>query len=311
LYHYIPIWIPIEEKTFLIPAVLSGMYLGEIVGFSLSGVLVGSDITIADKFYGGWPSVFYVFGLVGLLWFPLWAYLAYESPEKHPSITKDELLLIRKGKNLGSLRQYEHLDSLIDSDSKNISSDQTTLVRNVLHGADGENEVDEESPHALTQKGGGYASLSNQEEGGGRERTVSQISDDGHRVEIATRTPWKVFFTHPVSLTLFLNSWTAGWIGFTLLSEMPSYLTDVLGFNLESAGILSVFPFLALFISSLSFGKFFNYLQLHYGWRVHTVRHVAQYISIAGSSLSLIICAYLTDKYIAYCFMILSLVSAL
>eukprot|EP01034_Spumella_vulgaris_P021316 gene21316-27346_t len=306
VYHYIPIWIPIDEKTFMIPAVLSGMYLGEIIGFSLSGVLVGSDITIGDKFYGGWPSVFYVFGLVGLVWFPFWAYLAYESPEKHPTITKEELLLLRKGKHLGSLREYEHLDGLIDH-KQEISSDNATIVQNVLHGSDnGENDVDEENPHVLTQKGGGYASLLDQQERSDQ-RTVSQISDDGHRAEVAARTPWATFFTHPVSLTLFLNSWTAGWIGFTLLSEMPSYLTDVLGFNLESAGILSVFPFLALFISSLLFGKFFNYLQLHYGWKVRTVRHTAQYISIAGSSLSLLICAYLTDKYVAYCFMILSL----
>lgn len=98
VYHYIPVWIPIDEKTFLIPAILSGMYMGEIIGFSLSGVLVASDITISGKFYGGWPSVFYVFGIVGVVWFPFWAYLAHESPDRHPKITKEELLLIKKGK---------------------------------------------------------------------------------------------------------------------------------------------------------------------------------------------------------------------
>ncbi len=97
VYHYIPIWIPLDEKTFMIPSILSGMYLGEIVGFSLSGVLVGSDITLSGQFYGGWPSVFYVFGLVGILWFPIWAYFACETPEKCSGITREELRTIRKG----------------------------------------------------------------------------------------------------------------------------------------------------------------------------------------------------------------------
>ena len=58
-----------------------------------------------------------------------------------------------------------------------------------------------------------------------------------------------------------------GWVGFTLLSEMPTYLTDVLGFNLESAGILCVFPYLALLISTLFFGRMFETLERDYQWK--------------------------------------------
>lgn len=41
--------------------------------------------------------------------------------------------------------------------------------------------------------------------------------------------PWRAMFTHPTTLTLFLNNWTFGWIGYMVLTELPSYLTDVLG----------------------------------------------------------------------------------
>ncbi len=99
VYHFIPVWIPLAEKTLMIPVVLSGMYLGEIIGFSLSGILVESDIMIGGKFYGGWSSVFYLFGAMGIVWFPYWAYMSYESPEKHPHITAEELLIINKGSN--------------------------------------------------------------------------------------------------------------------------------------------------------------------------------------------------------------------
>ena len=89
LYHFFPIWIPSDEKTFLIPAIISGLYLGPVVGLSLSGVIVASSWK--------WPAVFYLFGTVGLLWFPLYALMVHESPEVHPHITAEELRLIQTG----------------------------------------------------------------------------------------------------------------------------------------------------------------------------------------------------------------------
>ena len=96
-FYFFPIWVPLAEKTFMIPFIVSGMYVGEIIGFSLSGALAGSSIYIGGDFYGGWPSIFYVFGLSGILWFPLWIYAAHESPAVHPYITQEEVLLINRG----------------------------------------------------------------------------------------------------------------------------------------------------------------------------------------------------------------------
>jgi MFS family permease len=38
-YHFYPEWVPLDEKTIMITIVGSGMYLGEIVSFSISGWL--------------------------------------------------------------------------------------------------------------------------------------------------------------------------------------------------------------------------------------------------------------------------------
>ena len=97
-----------------------------------------------------------------------------------------------------------------------------------------------------------------------------------------------------------------GWIGFTLLSEMPSYLTDILGFDLESAGILCVFPYAALFVSTLSFARLFDYLQREKQWQVKHVRRAAMFIAYMGSATGLVICGFLDDKYAAYTFMIIT-----
>lgn len=91
---------------------------------------------------------------------------------------------------------------------------------------------------------------------------------------------------------------------------MPSFFTDILGFDLESAGILCVFPYLALFISSLTFGFAFEYLQNHRNWSVDNVRQWAEYICFVGSTGGLIICGFMENKYAAYVFMILTQVRA-
>lgn len=82
----------------MIPSIVSGMYMGEIIGFSIAGVLVESTIQVAGSNLGGWPSVFYCFGTLGIVWFPFFAIRAYESPAVHPKITLDEILLINEGK---------------------------------------------------------------------------------------------------------------------------------------------------------------------------------------------------------------------
>ncbi len=57
-YHFFPKWIPLSEKTIMVSTVGSGIYFGEIIGFSLSGFLVDTDssLSIEGLHVGGWPS---------------------------------------------------------------------------------------------------------------------------------------------------------------------------------------------------------------------------------------------------------------
>jgi hypothetical protein len=228
IFYYFPIWVPIDEKTLMIPAIGSGMYMGEIIGFSLSGMLVESDLSIAGWYFGGWQSVFYVFGLLGVVWFPYWALFAYDSPEKHPYMTEEELRLINQGKQYTSVRQFER--EAIDIDSKR----EPLLFNAISVDRDGERERDRERErerdaenplHGETDENHGSRShsrtLSHTSEGlfgvvsekvmvekitEEQNRTVSMISEEG-REDAAARIPWSAFFTNKVSLTLFANSW--------------------------------------------------------------------------------------------------------
>lgn len=346
VYQFIPVWIPLEEKTLMVPFIYSGSYIGNIIGFSVSGLLLGVDILISNKQYGRWHAAFYIFSLLSFAWFPLWMYASYETPEDHPKMTKAELLLINEGKHFHSYESEEKLRGVsikfTENDEINEKDDSaapsqvyTSLdiapnadVESVqigvsLDGKDGDHDESEayDEFHSepilmehvahnmistLSSKKARIDGRSNKHPAHKVPTKLRIVAEKKLKKEFAEHTPWRAFFTHPVALAMYLNSWTSGWIAFTLMSYMPSYLSQVLGFNIESSGILCVFPYIALFISALSFGAIFEYLHTDYNWSIDTIRKAAQTFAYLGSSVSLIICVFLGDKYAGYAFMIIT-----
>ena len=144
--------------------VYSGAQAGTVLSLPISGFL-------CEAF--GWPSVFYVFGLLGLVWWVGWCYLVYDSPRAHPRISSSE-------------RRY-----ILNSLASSKSSSSTTPV------------------------------------------------------------PWqKVFSSGPVWALVMVH--VAQNYGFyTLLTELPTYMHNVLHFNIRSNAMVSALPYLAMLIVSL------------------------------------------------------------
>ncbi|XP_003743735.1 sialin [Galendromus occidentalis] len=84
-------WIPKSERCTAITCVHQGGFMGVVIGMLVSGKLAASD------FLGGWPSVFYLFGGVTIVWFVLWVLLTSDKPEDHRFITGREIEKIRNG----------------------------------------------------------------------------------------------------------------------------------------------------------------------------------------------------------------------
>merc|ERR550534_830784 len=157
-------WIPPNERSRMAGIVYSGAQAGTVLSLPISGFL-------CEAF--GWPSVFYVFGLLGLVWWVGWCYLVYDSPQTHPRISSSE-------------RRYI-LNSL--ASSKSCSSTMPV--------------------------------------------------------------PWrKVFSSGPVWALVVVH--VAQNYGFyTLLTELPTYMHNVLHFNMKSNAMLSALPYLAMLVVSL------------------------------------------------------------
>ncbi|XP_047985933.1 vesicular glutamate transporter 1 isoform X2 [Leguminivora glycinivorella] len=79
-------WAPSEERARLATFAFSGSYAGTVVSMPLCSLLAH---------YTGWPGIFYVFGIMGLVWTTVWWLVVKESPEKDPRISPAELKYIQ------------------------------------------------------------------------------------------------------------------------------------------------------------------------------------------------------------------------
>ncbi|KYN19927.1 Putative inorganic phosphate cotransporter [Trachymyrmex cornetzi] len=77
-------WIPPNERSRMGAFVYAGAQFGTIISMPLSGLLADWQLV------GGWPSIFYVFGIIGTIWCIAFLIWVYEDPEQHPSIAEDE-----------------------------------------------------------------------------------------------------------------------------------------------------------------------------------------------------------------------------
>ncbi|CAG7834709.1 unnamed protein product [Allacma fusca] len=81
-------WVPPNERSLFSSLAFGGVYFGTAI------MLVGSGYLIHENVWGGWPSVFYVSGIVTIVWFVFWCLLVHSTPSEHPRIGRKELLYI-------------------------------------------------------------------------------------------------------------------------------------------------------------------------------------------------------------------------
>ena len=83
-------WTPLNQRSRFATLVMSGAPLGNVFGLAISGWL-------ATQF--GWQSIFYVFGLLGVVWAVAWIPWTCNDPQQHPRITQAELDLLEQGRS--------------------------------------------------------------------------------------------------------------------------------------------------------------------------------------------------------------------
>lgn len=74
-------WVPLPERSRTVAFIAAGAQFGTVASFPISSTLSANL---------GWPSVFYFFGAMGLIWFAFWYFLVFSSPRSHPRISPSE-----------------------------------------------------------------------------------------------------------------------------------------------------------------------------------------------------------------------------
>jgi len=77
-------WSAPNYRSLVVVVIFVGIDLGVAVGMVLTGVLCDYG------FAGGWPSAFYVFGVLGCVYSVAWFLLCHNSPSDHPRISTVE-----------------------------------------------------------------------------------------------------------------------------------------------------------------------------------------------------------------------------
>jgi len=181
-------WSTPRNRSVIVTITFVGGVVGVIVGMLVSGVLCEYG------FAGGWPSVFYVFGVVGCLWSGAWFSFIYDSPAVHPRISTAEL------------KYWER------------TTGKTDLV--------------ERPP-----------------------------------------TPWRQLLTSIPVWALAAAFFANDWGFFSLVSCIPLFMHDVLGFDIAKNGILSAIPFFAA-LSVIPLGWFADWLRSPGRMTTNVVRKV-------------------------------------
>ncbi|KAG8293844.1 hypothetical protein J6590_007510 [Homalodisca vitripennis] len=105
MYAIVGQWIPSSERSRFMSS-FQGLSCGIGLTYPLAGYLIA---------YSGWRSVFYTTGSIGVVWCIFWYFFAFDAPQKHPRISKQELEYIEA--NISSAVQSDHASAVIAASS--------------------------------------------------------------------------------------------------------------------------------------------------------------------------------------------------
>ncbi|XP_078310380.1 putative transporter slc-17.2 [Crassostrea virginica] len=156
-------WAPPLERSKLTAFTYAGAQAGIVMIFPIASLLCKYG------FAGGWPSIFYISGILSSVWVVLWMLLTSDTPEEHSRISPVEKLYIRQ-----CLQKTAHKE------------------------------------------------------------------EPGKKLNV----PWKSIFTSMPVYAIVVSNIACDWGGYTLLTNIPTYMNEVLKLDITSNGLYSALPYI-------------------------------------------------------------------
>ncbi|XP_050560947.1 putative inorganic phosphate cotransporter [Spodoptera frugiperda] len=104
--------------------------------------------------------------------------------------------------------------------------------------------------------------------------------------------PWKALLRSVPLWALIIAGIGHDWGYFTMITDLPKYMTDVLKFNIKSTGILSALPYVAMWVASFFFGLLCDFCVKRGYHSITTARKVYTTIAATGPGICIIMASY-------------------
>ncbi|XP_031352877.1 putative inorganic phosphate cotransporter isoform X2 [Photinus pyralis] len=102
-------------------------------------------------------------------------------------------------------------------------------------------------------------------------------------------TPWKAIFTSLPVWAILATHCAQNWGFWTLLTEMPTYMKNVLNFDIKANGLLSACPYFTMWVMSFIFSGFTDYIINKDCVSIGTGRKIANSIGLYIPAAALIL----------------------
>ncbi|XP_063825999.1 putative inorganic phosphate cotransporter [Ostrinia nubilalis] len=123
-------------------------------------------------------------------------------------------------------------------------------------------------------------------------------------------TPWKKMWTSMPFISLIIANCAQNWGLWTLMTLMPSYLSQVQGVSIRSNGLMSAIPYFAIFIVGFVFGYIADVVVRNKWCSITTTRKIFNTVGFFGPGFALIGLSY-SPADVAIAVILLTLVMSL
>uniref|UniRef100_A0A3Q0S000 Sialin n=1 Tax=Amphilophus citrinellus TaxID=61819 RepID=A0A3Q0S000_AMPCI len=114
----------------------------------------------------------------------------------------------------------------------------------------------------------------------------------------ASNIPWRAIVTSTPLLAIVVAHFSYNWTFYTLLTLLPTYMNDILGFSIQQNGFLSALPYMGCAVVAVLSGQIADYLRETCKYRTVVVRKAFSLIGMIGPAVFLVAAGFIGCNYI-------------
>ena len=276
-------WLPERERSVLLPIMFIGSNMGSVSTYIMSSYLISSG--------NGWPSVFYLSGLICTIVTVLFYVFGSDQPEDNWLITDEEVEFIKLNvanqtslsnslNDFANSKQANGEDDATDCNEKDKSNSLSKRLQSdylPFRRRSNTIVIETAAPFANKSK---HENNSDEDE----EDANSASGNERKRLRKKPELSWcKLLCSMPIWV-LILSMYGNEWSNVVLCFELPSYLNTALGFPIEQNGVINSFFQLSFTLASPIMSSLGAYmLDRHlFGMRKIHVRKLFQSLATFG-----------------------------